>query len=998
MIKTVYESDEIIITQQDELSFHMQINDQIKVSNDASTLTSAINAIRNAVWALDLYSSKKIQLFITIVGSIPNAVSMQGNPNNSELKNFIVLHLDLIVNFAATRIASKILNEALVTAAIGTAADFIAPTIGNVIGATSGFVAGAGRVLFLAGVGYFSTALLSDAYDSLEIDELYQYLKNNIFKLQNQYEQETLRNPNEEELKIILNSIDENSKCLDALLHAFPNYLNTTSYSNPHPKSNKTRNFQLLIKDYASLKPLKNKHIELINIDSKKSLKRLTNNKGEALFVINEDERGDFFNVRLIDDKEYEQEPFYLAKETLKNSQQRQVYLAKEASINSQEKQAYLAKEASKNSQQKQIYLAKENSQQNQATQKILSPNNYANHQAVIYFKKKDAKVKDDINLVEELSFLEYVEWELDPKTREIKKAKEKIKIHYILDPSLQETRDAFNASQDFANITKNSFDTNQDDSHTTQKSFNATQTSSKTTQNSFYVAKNFSHTKQELTHKTQNAFNARQDFSKLTNNFLDKTQELFNATNNYSKTSQDFANITKNSFDANQDDSHKTQNSFNTSQAPSYPFAPGTYIELKARLRDDMRATRALNWAYLSLKDENELYLFKDKKLAKYDLSPLFDLSGYFNEHQMYDKIGFHLPLLECAYVIIFASTADIDIYKNTHLIINTKFKIGEISKDSIIEAKRKEDQNYKAFKFSLAKIEAQKSNDGLLASATKEALPYWNKLDLICNLEEAVNFLRSNKDKFSEFYQKHQARYANENSSFDPLFDYLRAYPSLAGKLAFLYKGFDLANEDFVGSVKGDNGEYVKDRKDFIENSKQILKKRSSSNNHPNFIDEYKQLKNLKNNKNSKKDLIKSLTETVCEQFKLSLEDLVFFNAQNAYGYYYASIIYINEDYLDLDLKEVLKTVFHELRHLYIETKYKADDTSILKKYLHYSKYFYINTAPTIFDGFYKSCKVDEAVKVGCTVNTKQNAYEIQPSERDPRYVEMQIAKILP
>ena len=230
-MKTIYESDEIIVAQENDATYHMQINNQDKVANDANTLSSAINAIRNAVWALDVYSNKKIQLIITIVGSTPNAIIMQNTQNNSQLKNFTILNLDIIVSYSFTQLAPKIFNKAIVSAGIGTMLGTIIPGIGNVTGAGSGFIAGAGRVLFLAGIGYFSTTILSNIYDTLEIDALYDYLKDNIFKLKDKYEQDTLRNPNEMELRAVLESLDSNStaKDIDSLLHSFPHYLKKES-------------------------------------------------------------------------------------------------------------------------------------------------------------------------------------------------------------------------------------------------------------------------------------------------------------------------------------------------------------------------------------------------------------------------------------------------------------------------------------------------------------------------------------------------------------------------------------------------------------------------------------------------------------------------------------------------------------------------------------------------------------------------------------------------
>ncbi|AAP76832.1 glycine zipper family protein [Helicobacter hepaticus] len=317
-MKTIYESDEIVVTQQDNLTYYMQINNQDKVSNDSSALTSAISAIRNAVWALDVYSNTKVQLIVVVLGSTPNALIMQNNPNNSQLKNFIVLNLDVIVGFSATKIAPKILNKALIGAGIGTLAGSIIPGLGNAAGATSGFIAGAGRVLFLAGVGYFSTAILSNIYDALEIDELYDYLKKNIFSSQNKYEQETLRNPTEQELKIVLSNIDSNSTSndIDKLLHSFPNYLKQDSQQESHiPQlyllspllfSSDTINshrvgeihFQIQALDEYTRIPIENAKLQLQNVNL--GQESITNTQGLATFMIKESEYLKPFMAKLI--------------------------------------------------------------------------------------------------------------------------------------------------------------------------------------------------------------------------------------------------------------------------------------------------------------------------------------------------------------------------------------------------------------------------------------------------------------------------------------------------------------------------------------------------------------------------------------------------------------------------------------------------------------------------------------------------------------------------
>ena len=99
------------------------------------------------------------------------------------------------------------------------------------------------------------------------------------------------------------------------------------------------------------------------------------------------------------------------------------------------------------------------------------------------------------------------------------------------------------------------------------------------------------------------------------------------------------------------------------------------------------------------------------------------------------------------------------------------------------------------------------------------------------------------------------------------------------------------------------------------------------------------------------------------------------------------------------NITFEYILNTIFHEIRHFYIKEKYKENDSSAIKRYIHCSNYFYINTSihTTIFDKFYKNCIYDDANNVGCILNNNQNAYQIQPNERDPRYVAHQIMKKL-
>ena len=287
---------------------------------------------------------------------------------------------------------------------------------------------------------------------------------------------------------------------------------------------------------------------------------------------------------------------------------------------------------------------------------------------------------------------------------------------------------------------------------------------------------------------------------------------------------------------------------------------------------------------------------------------------------------------------------------------------------------------------------------------------MPHWNTLTSICTLEEAVMFLKANKNKLDELYQSNQARYtqkdSNGNSLHDVWFDYYRIYPSLAGKIAYIYYRFDVSDDGFVRSVVSDRGEYSKDREGYIQTAKNmILRDSIHPNKHIKIIDEYKNLISSHTNIQARKDFVERLIKAVCKRFGLPLNGIIFSNeAQNIYGSYNSITQNININAVNLgNLRETLKTIFHEIRHFYIDIHYnpnKIANLSILKQYMHWSNQFYISSIYTddLFKDFSKQCDVMDSANVGCVINNNQNAYEIQPNERDPRYVATQIVTILP
>ena len=102
-----------------------------------------------------------------------------------------------------------------------------------------------------------------------------------------------------------------------------------------------------------------------------------------------------------------------------------------------------------------------------------------------------------------------------------------------------------------------------------------------------------------------------------------------------------------------------------------------------------------------------------------------------------------------------------------------------------------------------------------------------------------------------------------------------------------------------------------------------------------------------------------------------------------------------------------QLLDTIFHELRHFYVEKnivepikKAEAKFES-LHTYLAISDRIYIynetNEEEQMFSVYAKDCGDNDGKRIGCHKDEKQDIYEIQPSERDARYVATQIMSIL-
>ncbi|EOV9362635.1 hypothetical protein ACN5UX_001881, partial [Campylobacter jejuni] len=408
--------------------------------------------------------------------------------------------------------------------------------------------------------------------------------------------------------------------------------------------------------------------------------------------------------------------------------------------------------------------------------------------------------------------------------------------------------------------------------------------------------------------------------------------------------------------------------------------FAPGTYVECEVDgLEDDVNIV----WALAQIQNEAGLQRILEGKehLEFKDIKFLKDESKYFHEcwemddeekDEEFEKIGFSLPLTRANeeefdkyYALVFAYE-DKNKFKrlpnlnDAYKIIDMSFKVGSGRDDRVKELFTREE--LKAL--NVYNLNRQKSID---------------------SVEEANWFLRANL----------------KNQEKRDFFTYLRTYPQFAGKIAYIYYRFDLINKEFLTSIsEKDKGNYLQDRdgKYISTIINKILP--LEYKNGKSFKQFHTELLNNKNRDLKEcKDFLKALTQTLCKEFNLPLENVVFYSQKPSgslsFGAYEENKVRLNQYILKAYFKEFAKTVFHECRHFYIE-KYYNHNMDALGRYVFYSEKAYINEK-IIFDKFSRICDPSENYLVGCNIGAIQDAYEIQPNERDPRYVETLIGRSL-
>ena len=797
----------------------------------------------------------------------------------------------------------------------------------------------------------------------------------------------------------------------------------TPKNNNPNTQSPNTFPFSLQIKDYNTFTPLSNKQIQLTNIDSKQIYTQTTDSRGYVSFEIKESERGDFFSVKLLNDNEYEPTPYYLTKQPQqpKLTSSHQIHNHTTTQSPNNNTQTYTTP-------QSHSPLSNNNSQQPKHTiQKILNPNSYTNHPAILYFKAQTSLYFNGTTLcimqgtknlasfnarsgkaitqeekleLEQQGYEGFVSSFTDEliQTLQHSKAKDPAIIqnstlqascYHCYDKRYQETGQCIQDGVYYLNtsqveylkqlihklesqkikayedtlrsqenqISKEEKESYTQEPHTTQyNDMHLTLYKDKECREECAMIRVY----QAGSVDSSNVSMIQMQYDKF-KEFIQKQMSLnYPATQPYTILQVEMANSITSIRILNHNAS--------VFASIAKPFAPGTYIELEA----------------VGENIENSIYWQMELRAWKRDkiLQKPYIVYGGINQTQERTK-GVYLSspnkidrLRQQGYdrfiYIIRASTAQ-SFVNAAQLVFNLSFEVGVGSDEKVREGE-------------------YKSNDTTFAIAT---------------LSQAIEYLRMTYVHYKE---------QQDAGQIHSLGQYFSKYPRIAGKIAYIYYRFDMGDEAFINSIKQDNERYKNDRDKYIQISKNmLLYGYLDSKKSIKIIDEYKRLISKKDVKLNK-DFIEKLIKKVCGEFKLSLQPVCDENQQcsiigfykkntGSYGSYDvdSNTIHINENNLR-NLKEIIATAFHEVRHFYINTYFnphKYADLSVLKQYLYQSDQLYIESAvvkgTNIFKKFTKRCLNNDADNVDCIPDDNQNAYEIQPNERDPRYVAYQIIKVL-
>ncbi|TXE82358.1 hypothetical protein FPD46_04040 [Campylobacter peloridis] len=411
--------------------------------------------------------------------------------------------------------------------------------------------------------------------------------------------------------------------------------------------------------------------------------------------------------------------------------------------------------------------------------------------------------------------------------------------------------------------------------------------------------------------------------------------------------------------------------------------FAPGTYISLQLEKESDEK----LKWAFVECESKEKLNLLLhdcNGYIDEKNLKVLFENDDLiYNESYEDNVLSFCLPISRSNepkediqdykyYIVLFAYNSEKTIpnLEDHYIIIDMSFRVGVGDDDSVREM---------IFK---------KTNNILHKDNLSKDIIYTN---CIFNVFEAVDFLKTCqnfKEKINEI----------NNDTF------LKTYPQFAGKIAYIYYRFDLANEEFIKSVK-DGNEYIKERNKFYTVASEVYNK--------NPIHKLAFEKNQ--NEDINIEIIEDFLKNFAKKLNINEKDLpIITNSPNSGDS--GTYDFVN-NILSLNLKaysiDLIDTIIHEFRHFYV-SHINTNPNNSLERLLFlntinlYIQWNYYN----IFSAYNKKCLLFDSVEYGtkkCFINktyyesrkkivitkdkkknlTDSPLYFIQPSERDARII---------
>ncbi|WP_223212537.1 hypothetical protein [Campylobacter coli] len=383
------------------------------------------------------------------------------------------------------------------------------------------------------------------------------------------------------------------------------------------------------------------------------------------------------------------------------------------------------------------------------------------------------------------------------------------------------------------------------------------------------------------------------------------------------------------------------------------------TFKEIEIKESD-----KTLNWSYVECNSEKKMRYLLDTDCHSIEAKDLKFIDSFKG-----NICGFHLPISRDNepikdtkdykyYIIVFAYDEKkvMPSLEDFHIVIDMSFRVGVGRDESVEEGKLRNDFNSDII-----------------------------QTNCIFSVFEAVEFLKACQSLKEE---------KNEIDNYV----FFKNYPQLAGKIAYIYYRFDLANEEFIKSVS-DGNKYLKEREKFYKVASDVYIK------NPIYKMGFeKKLQNQVVDINIVKDFLKDFAK------RLGIDEKVLpvigYNPQRGDSGTYDYTV----NTLDLNPKascvDFIDTIIHEFRHFYIYCIKNNSENSIEKLlYLDMVQFYISWNFYKIFNSYDKKCLIydneDETKK--CLKNRTYYGswkflnpkldllpsplYYLQPSELDSR-----------